>query len=47
MSTAVKLKEAITEYRKAHTELDERLKKAEEKIAQTRQEQKVTQAPQQ
>lgn len=41
MSEGTKLKDAIAEYRKANKELDKRLKEAEERIAQTRQEQKA------
>jgi len=41
MSDAQKLKDCITEYRKANKALDEKLKEAEQKIHQSRQEQKV------
>jgi len=41
MSDAQKLKDCISEYRKAHKALDDRLKQAEMEIRQARQEQKA------
>jgi len=41
MSDAIKLKEAIKEYREANQELERRLKKIEEDNLQTRQAEKV------
>lgn len=40
MSDAQKLKDCIAEYRKTHKVFDEKLKEAEEKTRQTRQEQR-------
>jgi len=41
MSDAQKLKDCITEYRKANAELDKRLRKAEQDNRQARQEQEA------